>query len=54
MYFLKRVTSFLPQMLIVCISANVHNVKSACSKCRVRMQACSLLHYSLIAVSVSR
>ena len=30
---MQRMTSFLPQMYINCISANVRNAKSACSKC---------------------
>ena len=30
---MQRMTSFLRQMYINCISANVRNAKSACSKC---------------------
>jgi len=42
----QTTSSFLPEMLINCSSANVHDVQSACVKCRTpaAMQACSVLH----------
>ena len=42
-------------MLFSCISANVHNVQSACLKCPLSasVQTCSLLRHFLIAVSVT-
>jgi len=50
MKFMQRMTlSFLPQMLNSCISANVHNFKSACSK--YRLLTVGLLRHPTIAES---
>jgi len=51
----RTTSSFLPQVLINCISANVHNVKSACmTRVSAAMQSWSLLCHSLVAASVTR
>ena len=54
--FTQRMTSsFLPRMLIRFISANSRKVKTACVKCSpsAATQACSRLHYSLVAMSIT-